>query len=611
MSVVTEKYGKSAIGSEMQLSKFAKLGRDHFQIISRCENDPITLIKDSIRFFSLDLPNEIKEIFISYNEAPLFWIFESSLLSQIEEFMKFNFKGIAHAELHKQMKENYTRWATTKLKSEREYYSTTTINFIERDVNKHNFFKMILKGIIFTYQSSYYNPAKAIELFANTYELVNTLRLNEQTKSEIKYILKLYSGFVFLKENDNPNANSAFKDALEVKPQGCTAKIYAALTELNMGNDELAAYYLREVLQYDIQRLSIALKMNNVGMFNYFFKNAFFYNIFHDKDFAKAFDSLQIILNEFKPASADILEKCLENLEKIKKKKLDEYYDEEIVKTFAFADKIFPVYSRSRSTLLFAAYPEFRNKLNSIIEGIVGRIKDKFYTEVKQSLSSFDLVIKDNLSAEKHLVEELENFKVKSKEMLAESIKNVQSNYDGEAKVLETRIEELPNIDKYNPRVSLSNNMTYNTVIAFVVFIIGGMSSYSNRIVDNTSEFNSIFTQVLISGSKWGAISFLVGVIISIVMTGVIVMERFDAKSKLQKKLSFLKLEKEKVIAGLKETSQHKEKIMIDNMTSSIQTHKKRVEETKEQRAATEKERMNEANVKIEEITGDILKILA
>ncbi|MEW6654053.1 MAG: hypothetical protein AB1394_11380, partial [Bacteroidota bacterium] len=437
MPLATEKYSTSVFGSELQLSKYNKLGRDHFQIVQRGDSDPITLVKESIRFFSLDLPAEIKEIFISYDEAPLFWIFESSLLNQIEEFMKFNFKGLSYSELHKQTKDNYSRWAATKLKSEKEYYSTTTINFIERDVNKHNFFKMILKGIIFTYQSTYYNPAKALELFANTFELVSTLRLNDQTRSEIKYILKLYTGFVYLKESDNENANSAFKDALEVKPQGCTAKIYAALTEVNMGNDDLAAHYLKEVISYDIQRLSIALNLNNVGMFNYFFKSAFIYNIFHDKDFAKAFDAIQIILNEYKPSDTNPFEKCVENLEKIKKRKLDEYYDDEISKTLAFADKIFPLYSKTKNTLLFAAYPEFKKKLNSIVESISAKVKDKFYKEVKESLSPFDMVIKDNLSAEKHLIDELENFKMKSKKMLSDAINTVQNNYDSDAKVVE------------------------------------------------------------------------------------------------------------------------------------------------------------------------------
>ena len=96
-----------------------------------------------------------------------------------------------------------------------------------------------------------------------------------------------------------------------------------------------------------------------------------------------------------------------------------------------------------------------------------------------------------------------------------------------ETHILEQKIDDLPNIDRFNPRVSMSNNMTYNIVIAFVVFFIGGISGYSNKTVTDVSEFNSIFTFVFIAGSKWGAISFIIGVVISTIISGIILVEPF------------------------------------------------------------------------------------
>ncbi|MFA7228641.1 MAG: hypothetical protein WC061_06350, partial [Melioribacteraceae bacterium] len=156
MALVMEKYSQSAIGTDANISKFYRLAKDHFQISVKNDYDFINGVKESIRFFSLDLPSEIKEIFIPYNEAPIFWIYESSLLSQLEEFMKFNLVKGSYAEVHKSIKDNYSKWVTTKLKSEKDYYATLTINFIERDINKHNIFKLIIKAIIYTYQSSFY-----------------------------------------------------------------------------------------------------------------------------------------------------------------------------------------------------------------------------------------------------------------------------------------------------------------------------------------------------------------------------------------------------------------------------------------------------------------------
>ncbi len=604
MAATAEKYNSqsSPIGSEALLAKFAKVAKDHFQVSLKNESDPILTIKENIRFFSLDLPAEIKEIFIPYADAPFFWIYESSLLTQIEEFLKFNFNRSGYQELHKQIKESYARWATTKLKSEKEYFATTTINFIERDINKHNFFRLILKAIILTYQSTFYNPTKALEILKSCSEIISTLRLNDNVKIELNYLINLYIGFVYIKENNFEKANVSFKEAIEIKQQGCSAKLYAAYSETVLGHFDLASYYLNEVYNYDVQRLGVAIKMNNLGMFNYFFRNAFIYNVFHEKDFCKAVDSIEVLLADKKNVDLTFFEKLKEGFDKIKIKKLDEYFNDEIKKHISFLEKAIPNYSKSSNSLLYSTFPMFLQQLEQLTDLIKEQIKNSFYAEIKTKLNVYDTAIKDNASAEKHLHDELEKFKVKTKEQLAEVINNINESYDLDTRTIEEHIANLPNLDKYNPRVSISNNMTYNVIVAFIVFFVGGFAGYSNRAVNDVSEFNSIFTIVLISGSKWGVISFIIGTIISIIVSGFIVIERFDAKSKLQRKINYLRLERERTLTEAKNSSVQKEKLMIENMTSSIQQHKKRIEELKEQRITAEKGFKEEADEKIAEV---------
>lgn len=610
MATLAEKYGNQTIGNEVFISRFYKLAKDHFQITVKNDNDPINIIKESVRFFSLDLPAELKEIFIPFNNAPLFWVYDSSLLLQIEEYMRIHFKGMVHTELHKQIKENYSRWATTKLKSEKEYYSTLTINFIERDINKHNFFKLILKGIILSYQNTFYNPVRALEAFKAALEIVNSLRINDQTKLELNYILKLYVGFIHMKESNFIEANVAFKEAVETRTNGCTAKIYTALTELHLGNEDAVIYYLREVIQYDVHRLSIALGTNNFGMFNYFFRNAFILNVFQENDFSKAVETMHAVLEEFNLKDAGSLITFRDDLEKIKSKHLNDYYDDEIKKSFDFFDKLFDTYASAKNTLLYAAYPEIRGRINEVLEKIVSKIKEDFYGKVKEKLQSFDLSINENLSAEKQLNDELEGFRTRMKENYNLSLQNINENFNSEALALEERINDLPNIDRYNPRVSVVNNMTYNIIIALVVFFIGGIAGYSNKSLSDTSEYNSIFTHLLMTGSKWGAISFLVGMIISVLLAFVVVIERYDVKAKLQRRLHYLKSEKESLISDAKHSFEQKEKLMTENINGSIAQHRKRVEELKSLRSGTEKELTNEANLKIEEMTGDLINLV-
>lgn len=88
-------------------------------------------------------------------------------------------------------------------------------------------------------------------------------------------------------------------------------------------------------------------------------------------------------------------------------------------------------------------------------------------------------------------------------------------------------------------------------------------------------------------------------------------MERFDVKQKIQRRINYLKYERERVISELKESSVQKDKIMIDNYNSSIQHHRKRIDELKTQRDQGEREMMKEAEEKITSLSEDLDKFLS
>ena len=610
MPEVMEKYDSSIVSDEVWIGRLHRLAREHFQLTIKNDYDYLHSVKESVRFFSLDLPQEIKEIFIPYREAPIFWIYESHLLNQVEEFMKFNFVKGSVGELHKSIKENYTKWVTTKLKSEKDYYATTTVNFIERDVNKHNFFKCILKAIIHTYQPSFYSLDAAVELLKVSLETIESLRMNDQAKSELKYILHLYKGFAFLKGRNYMDANLSFKDAIDVKNHGCTAKIYSAFTELQLNHEDIAAYLLNEVMAFDTQRLTMSIKASNAGMFSYFFRNAFIYNIFHEREFAKALGSIEKMLSQHRVDDLHELARIKSGYDSLKTKNYDEYYDEDIKKSLTFIDKMIAGYSNNTNTLLISVMPVLKEKFASILESINANIRKKYYTEVQSKLSTYDSYIQENQDMEKKLHDELEKFKERSKETLKESIQRVTENFEAEIKIIEDKIHELPNLARFSPQVSMSNNMSYNMIIAFIVFFIGGVSGYSNRTVADTAEFNSIFSYVLISGFKWGTISFIIGTLLSIIISGVKVIERHDYNKRLLNRINALKYEKERTVADLKDSTAQKERIMHENINNSIAHHRKRVDELRAQRSETEKGLLAKADEEIARVAQPLLSLM-
>ena len=61
MAFLTEKYDNDISKGTTPPNKFYALAKEHFQITVRNDYDFLNSVKESIRFFSLDLPQEIAE----------------------------------------------------------------------------------------------------------------------------------------------------------------------------------------------------------------------------------------------------------------------------------------------------------------------------------------------------------------------------------------------------------------------------------------------------------------------------------------------------------------------------------------------------------------------
>ncbi|NMB80728.1 MAG: hypothetical protein GYA14_02810, partial [Ignavibacteria bacterium] len=293
---------------EVDYSRLIKLGKDFFEINSRSEFDYITYVKDCTKLSSLEIPEEYKEIFIPRANPSVYWIYDSWLMLQIEDYMKTNFLRAKNVEIYKAIKENFTKWATTKLKNEKEYYANNVINLIERDVYKQNFFKYIINGIIHLAKPGVFNVSKVINQFETAKEIATSSRLAENIKNELNYIITLYIGFAHLRDNAPDTANNFFKNALELKQYGITAKLYNALTEVKLGNLSIAESYLNEILDFDFNRITLAIRLNNFGMFNFFLKTGFFQNVFFEYDFWPASESIEKIIHHHNISNKNSLE---------------------------------------------------------------------------------------------------------------------------------------------------------------------------------------------------------------------------------------------------------------------------------------------------------------
>ncbi|MFA7288226.1 MAG: hypothetical protein WC055_05040 [Melioribacteraceae bacterium] len=599
----------ATVDKENPIGKFLKSGKFHFDLNIKGEFDYINSIKESIKILSFDVPNELKEIFIPYSNAPVFFIYDSWLLSQIEEYMKLHFVRAKYLELHKSIKENYTKWVTSKNRNEKEYFANLTINFIERDVYKHNFFKVLIEAILYTYHAPFFNPSKALELFRNAHDLISASRMSDNVKNEINYIIKLFVGFLALKESDYQIANIAFKEALDAKKiGGITAKFYLAITEVHNEQIDVCEYYLKEVLDYDFHRLSISIAANNNGMLGYFLKNAFFYNVYYEKEFAHVLNIIESLLHSYRREDGNILKTIESNTENLKKKEIENIVNDEISNSIMFMEKIVQNYSSSENTFILGLGDVFAKKYDSIFDSIVKNKRNKLYGEIMQSMISFEDIIKENIDAKNHLQVDLENFRTKHSDNRRKKLNELDDETNYNINYLEERANNITEIDRYNPQKTMSVNMTYNIIIALVVFLIGGFSSYSNRMISNPNEYNSVLGMILFEGAKWGIISFFIGLLISIIISGLVMIERADEKQKITRKIIALKNQKGRKIQEITSEFEIKEKLMSDNFNSSISVYNQKIEDLSKEKENKKKILGDEAEKLIQEFIDYLRK---
>ena len=105
--------------------KFRNLAREFFQFEAKSSIEYLTSIKESVKFFNLDVPLQLNEVFIRFEEAPLFWIYDSPIVQYLEDILKIYFGKSNDYDYYKTIKECYTKWNVIKSENERRYFANS------------------------------------------------------------------------------------------------------------------------------------------------------------------------------------------------------------------------------------------------------------------------------------------------------------------------------------------------------------------------------------------------------------------------------------------------------------------------------------------------------
>lgn len=570
-NTVLENVDEGNLTRELEIAKLRNYGREKFSELIRYNISFNDFIINSSQFYSIKLPQEISDYFIRADIVPFFIMSEAPVLKKIEELLISKKTEDKFVNNYREIKNDYYKWLTKKSAKEKHYFANSIINSVERNFAFQSHFNVIIYGIILCYEQSCYNPKRAIELFDRAIEIVEGCSNSSVDRNNLIYTINLFKGFTYLKEYEYLRAFETFKEALNSNPHGVTALFYCALSARYINDLDTSYAYLRDVIEFDRIRFQYAINYNQLSLFSYFYENSVFYNVFTENGFAQLLPDIDFLIRSLQSGEANSMELTygkLINLDNLRNK---DFFDEAVFKEIKFLKTALDQYKQRRSGLIRIVEQIFRDKLITLIEYIRNLIESHYFDKIKEEINVFDKQIEQNKRQLIRINHELEDARKKISLNLAEAAEYLEENITERSKYLEQKIKNLEHNPKYNPSQVFYSSMLFTIFVSFIIFfVVGIITSFVGFGEEHASTQLALRT-----GLKWGGVTFVVGVFISIFSTLSSFWEKASEKKELTTKLNKVKEVEAEEREEIKEDSEKKTIVYEQKFKDRIRTQEK------------------------------------
>ncbi len=605
----SEEFEDNAIGAIMS-SKFKSLAKEFFQLdISEGFNYE-KIIKDSSQLYSFNLPFELNETFIRFEDAPIFWIKRSPIIILLENFYKLSIANLSGRNYYKTVRDFYTKWWVIKSVEEKRYFSSSAISYLEKKANNNNILLLVFHAMILAYDEYMYDPLKSFELLERAKENINQSSINDEYKNEIIYILNICEGFVFTIQNEYKLAYNYFESALKIKPIGVTGKFYFAFINSLIDNDPIAEDILNTVYRFDLSRIEYAIEQNSTEMLDLLLKYPTFNNFFLSADLSSSYEVISNFLRNIKSMGNYDLQKIRANINNFKNLSIEDYYNEDTNLNINYLEKILNNYSKKENALFIGVSEKLHTRFIQTIEAIINKIKEKYSSETLSKLHIYDSEIQNKLNEIQAYTKEKDEVKNRIKERTSKTISAIEKRTAENITILEEKINNLQFVANFDPKAAFQNAMTYNLILSFTVFLLGGCAGYTNSSFEGIGSLNSAMAIILVSGLKWGIIAFGIGVVISLVTAGLAAFEGSNQKQKLFQNINNLKKEKDFQIEYFKKEAENSERLSEEKINKAIEDKKKYIDKLRNERANQEKKYNDESTIKMDNECKPLQKLI-
>ncbi|MBN1299827.1 MAG: hypothetical protein JW995_01325 [Melioribacteraceae bacterium] len=587
-----------------QLNEFFK---KYIKYSRKIKHDYYSTLKDNSFLSSTQINYELSEHFVYYDDAPMFWVYENPATNFLHKIYNLNVKKLASNNPQKLIIDYYSKWVLSNNNSDSKYFALSVIKLV-RDSRK-NAFNLLLHATILAYDKDLFDPETALLILDEAEEVFHSKGIEDSESFELLYITKLFKGFVYYKIMDFTNARAQFEEALNFKGDGVSGQFHLALSNINLGQLNEAFNLVRKIYHFDLARIGWAISTNSRQLFEYFLEEAVCRYFFLEEVGYEILPIFERSINDLIGSGQVRCDKLREDIIMLKDMKWYKEKGEMIGSSIVYIENFLKYYSKSENIFILESIKMFEEKFVGSIRIILDTIENEYNEKLNYQLRIYDLKIQEDKELKNRLTMDLENSKARLEEKKEMTIKNFEYSMDEKIKIAEERIKHIDLKNDLNPTNSFKNSMMYTLMLALLVLLLGGFAEYSNSYVQDLASFQKVISVVLVSGSKWGVLTFFVGIFISMFLSASTSLEKNRIKQSLVRDFNNLKDEKQRGLKRIKEDSEQAVKTLIDRNKNKLESCDLQIKELQEKRSQDEAEFRNSISSKIKAETQKLIEL--
>lgn len=568
------------------------------------------LLAEMNQFYKLSLPDTYNEYILEYNYAPLMWIADSPVNKSIFNFYRQNYPRINGTDAHKQIIDIYKKWILQDIESEKKYFASSLINLSERNIIKNNFLMMILSGVVFLYDNNFKNLERAKINFERTLDIIKSIKMKDDVQNEIQYLVKLNLAYLYLHQSDYLTAHEKFLEIIIERYYAINARYHLLYTDIQLNNFDNLGYLVTEILEYEKARFISCLSKNNSRQNLWLMKYSGLSKILTDSNLIPVHSHLKDLISEQFSKAFSAFETFSLSVKQFLSNVNQNEFNTEAIDSIKVLNEISEYQKKYNSPVIYFIVPELETKFKAAIQSVINNIRHHHKKTVEEKLLSYDSKINElALVADKSAEENKETIN-KLSEKLHANLKKIEDKLRDESLILEQHVERISEEMNQTPKTNFSNTMIYNTIISFMVFVMSGCVRYTNNYVSDVTQLSDLLLVSIVSGLKWGAIAFLVGVLVSLFNAGLAYIDKASKRQKLIQRIKDLKIEKDFVYDKLKKDFEYSKAKLTDDLNEELNLINEQIEKIKLEKADKRILLEKEAEEQIEKETAHLTDYL-